>query len=93
MPSLQPSNARLFRRRFKLDMLNGECDKCGRRGRYHLYRLIERYGIGAKLSDWFDEITADRPRKHCGKLYDQCGARCPDLVRSKIETIAESGTA
>jgi hypothetical protein len=28
-----------------LGVLNVECDKCGRRGRYHLYRLIERYGI------------------------------------------------
>ena len=37
-------------------MPNGECDKCGRRGRYHLYRLIERYG--AKLFDWSNEITA-----------------------------------
>ena len=33
----------------KLDVLNVECDKCGRRGRYDLYRLIERYGIDAKL--------------------------------------------
>jgi hypothetical protein len=24
----------------KLDVLNVECDKCGRRGRYHLRRLI-----------------------------------------------------
>ena len=44
----------------KLDVLNGECDKCGRRGRYHLYRLIERYG--AKLFDWSNEITADTNR-------------------------------
>ena len=29
----------------KLGVLSVECDKCGRRGRYHLYRLIERYGI------------------------------------------------
>jgi hypothetical protein len=42
----------------KLDALNVECVKCGRRGRYHLYRLIERYGIDAKLFDWSDEITA-----------------------------------
>jgi hypothetical protein len=28
----------------KLDVLIVECDKCGLRGRYHLYRLIERYG-------------------------------------------------
>ena len=62
----------------KLDMRNVECDKCGRRGRYHLYSLIERYGIDAKLFDWSDEITADCPRRHSGNLYDQCGARCPD---------------
>jgi hypothetical protein len=29
VPSSQPSNARLFRHRFKLDVLNGECDKWG----------------------------------------------------------------
>ena len=32
----------------KLDVLNVECDKCGRRGRYRLARLIERYGIDAR---------------------------------------------
>jgi hypothetical protein len=31
--------------------------------RYHLPRLIERYGIDAKLFDWSDEITADCPRR------------------------------
>jgi hypothetical protein len=36
----------------KLDVLNVECDKCGRRGRYHLHRLIERYGIDAELFDF-----------------------------------------
>ena len=65
----------------KLTVLRIECHKCGRRGRYHLHRLIERCGIDAKLSDWSDEITADRPRKHSGNLYDQCGARRPDLPR------------
>jgi hypothetical protein len=29
----------------KLDVLNVECDKCGRRGRYHVHRLVERHGI------------------------------------------------
>jgi hypothetical protein len=32
----------------KLEVLNVECDKCGRRGRYHLHRLIERYVWDAK---------------------------------------------
>jgi hypothetical protein len=33
----------------KLDVLRIECDKCGRRGRYRLDRLVWRYGIDAKL--------------------------------------------
>jgi hypothetical protein len=65
----------------KLDVLKVECDKCGRFGRYHVERLIERYGIDAKLFDWSDEITADCPRKQARNLNDQCGARCPDLPR------------
>ena len=34
----------------KLDVLNVERDKCGRFGRYHVHRLIERYGIDASCS-------------------------------------------
>jgi len=40
-----------------------EREKCGRRGRYPLDRLIESYGINAKLFVWSDEITGDYPRK------------------------------
>jgi hypothetical protein len=65
----------------KLDALNIECEKCGRRGRYRLRRLIERYGIDAKLFDWCDEITADCPCKQAKNLNDVCGARCPDLSK------------
>src|SRR6516162_4378074 len=65
----------------KLAILRIECDKCGRSGQYHVDRLIMRYGIDAKLFEWSDEITADCPRRHFGNLYDQCGARCPDLQR------------
>jgi hypothetical protein len=65
----------------KFDVLNVECDKCGRRGRYHVDRLIMRYGLDAKLFDWSDEITANCPRRHSGNLYDRCAARCPDLSK------------
>ena len=65
----------------KLEVLNVECDKCGRRGRYRLHRLIERYGIDAKLFDWSDQITVDCPRKRAKNLNDICGARCPDLPK------------
>jgi len=46
-----------------------------------MLRLIERFGIDAKLFDWSDEITADCPRKQARNLNDQCGARCPDLPK------------
>jgi hypothetical protein len=59
----------------KLEVLNIECHKCGRKGRYRLHRLIERYGVDAKLFDWSDEITADCPRKQANNLNDICGAR------------------
>ena len=65
----------------KLDALNVECDKCGRRGRYRLDRLIEPHGINAKLFEWSDKITADYPRKLVKNLNDQCGARYPDLPK------------
>jgi hypothetical protein len=57
-----------------------ECEKCGRRGRYRLDRLIEQYGIDAKLFEW--EPEADCPRKVARNERDPCGARCPD--RSKV---------
>jgi len=62
-----------------LDVLTVECDKCGRFGRYHIDRLIERYGIDAKLFEW--EPEADCPRKIARNDYDPCGARCPDLSK------------
>jgi hypothetical protein len=65
----------------RLYVLNVEWDKCGRRGRYRLDRLIERYGIDAKLFEWSEEITADCPRKIANKLDDLRGARCPDLPK------------
>jgi hypothetical protein len=65
----------------KLTVLRIECEKCGRSGQYRLDRLILRYGIDAKLFDWFDEITVDCPRKQARNLNDQCGARCPDLPK------------
>jgi hypothetical protein len=34
----------------KLDVLRITCDKCERSGQYRVDRLIEQYGIDAKLS-------------------------------------------
>jgi hypothetical protein len=50
-------------------------------GRYHLDKLIARYGNDEKLFAWSDEITADCPHKQAKNLNDICGARCPDLPK------------
>ena len=63
----------------KLAVLRVECDKCGRRGRYRLDRLVEQYGLDAKLFDGQPE--ADGPRKVARNEHDPCGARCPDLSK------------
>jgi hypothetical protein len=52
----------------KLHVLNAEYDKDRRRGRFH-------------LRHWSDEIAADCSRRHSGNLYDQYGARYPDLSK------------
>jgi hypothetical protein len=54
----------------RLDVLNVECAKCVRLGRYRLDRLIEKYGIDAKLFDW-----SDCPRNQAKNLNDQCSAQ------------------
>jgi hypothetical protein len=65
----------------KLDVLVVECEKCGRRGRYAVRRLIETQGHDGKVIDWKDGITGDCPRKVSGNYSDQCAARCPDLAK------------
>jgi hypothetical protein len=64
-----------------LGKLEVACEKCGRKGRYAVARLIEQRGRDAKVIDLLAEITADCPKKQAGDLSDQCAARCPDLPR------------
>ena len=77
----------------KLDVLNVECDRCNRFGRYHLDRLIERYGLDAKLFDWSDEITAEVRDDYDARLLmlglgepnagaDECGASIDRLLKA-----------
>jgi hypothetical protein len=63
-----------------------ECDdKCGRRGQYHLHRLIERHSINAKLFERSDEITAHCPR------HSSAAKRENDTTEQRTRSIAWSG--
>jgi hypothetical protein len=65
----------------KLEYLVVSCEKCRRKGRYSIARLVERLGPDAKLTDWRASITADCPRRRSLDMSDQCGAHCPDLSK------------
>ena len=36
----------------KLDVLRVECTKCDRKGRYHVHKLIEKYGRKGNMMKW-----------------------------------------
>ena len=53
------------------------CDKCGRKGRYRVAGLIEKYGADKKLTYLCTEI-ADCPKAYTEgskNIYDLCGVR------------------
>ncbi len=65
----------------KIDVLNVECAKCDRHGRYRVEQLLVRLGPDAKLTDWIAGLAGDCPRKQSPGLADRCGIRCADLLK------------
>jgi hypothetical protein len=47
----------------KFDVLEVACDKCDRKGRYPVKRLIEQRGAGGKIVDLLTELKADCPKQ------------------------------
>jgi hypothetical protein len=39
-----------------------ECTKCDCKGRYHVHKLIEKYGRNGQHVDWREMLNADCPR-------------------------------
>jgi len=65
----------------KLDMLRVECTKCARKGRYHVHKLIEKYGRKANMMKWKEQLNGDCPRRD-PRLHDCCDLVCPDLPKN-----------
>jgi hypothetical protein len=64
----------------RLGAVQVTCEKCGRDGRYRLYRLIAQHGRDTKIPDWLSKISGDCPRRIAARFDDRCGAHCPDLL-------------
>jgi hypothetical protein len=56
---------------FRVPTLSIECEPCGRRGRYNVARLMEKYG-DAKLPEL---ILANCPKAKSFSVQDQCKVR------------------
>jgi hypothetical protein len=55
---------------FRVPTLSIECEPCGRRGRYNVARLMEKYG-DAKLPE-LRHVLANCPKAKSFSVRDQC---------------------
>ena len=51
-----------------LPMLEVECSRCGRDGRYNTAKLVERFGADEAVQPFQDWITKDCSRRHDSTL-------------------------
>jgi hypothetical protein len=65
----------------KLDMLRVECSRCGRKGRYNVGKLIEKYGRNANMMKCKEQLNGDCPRRDAPQMHDRCDLICPDLPK------------
>lgn len=66
----------------QLNMLRVVCmrEGCGRRGRYHLSKLIDKHGRQAKLPDIARFLSRDCPQRNVNEM-DRCLVQFPDLSK------------
>ena len=64
----------------KLDVLRVECTKCARKGRYHVHKLIEKYGHKANMMKWKEQLNGDCPRRDSRKRRSIRGPGGPFAV-------------
>jgi hypothetical protein len=64
----------------KLDVLRVEAPSVTAKGRYHVHKLIEKYGRNGNLMKWREMLNADCPKRD-GRLTDRCDLVCPDLPK------------
>lgn len=64
-----------------LPMLNVQCARCGRHGRYSTDKLVAKYGADATVQPFQEDITKDCPRwqDHTLELGTGCAPLMPDL--------------
>jgi len=65
----------------KLGVLRVECTKCSRKGRYHVHRLIEKYGRKGNMMKLARNAKRRCPKRDASGLHERCDLMCPDLAK------------
>jgi hypothetical protein len=58
--------------------------KCDRKGRYHVHKLIEKYGRMGNVMKWREMLNADCPKRDT-RLHDRCDLICPMICRRSCD--------
>ena len=86
----------------KLDVLRVECTKCDRKGRYHVHKLIEKYGRKGNLMKWRETELDSRPaapilsaccKGITGKSWSHYGRATVPCITSQAATSCPTNSA
>ena len=53
----------------------------GRKGRYSVAKLIEKYGRSGNMMKWKELLSADCPKREAHQLHERCDVMMPDLPK------------
>ena len=62
-------------------MLRVERARCSRNGRYHVHKLIEKYGRKGNMMKWREMLNANCPKQDATGLHNRCDLVCPNLPK------------
>lgn len=63
----------------RLAVLEVSCNRCDRRGRLRIDRLMAEHGPGLPMPELCRIVAADCPRMIAGQMHDACGVHFPGL--------------
>ena len=66
----------------RITVLDVACDRCERRGRFRVAKLIEQLGADIGLPELRGVIAASCPRMTAASIHEGCGVHYPQLRAS-----------
>ena len=65
----------------KLHMLQIECTRCARKGRYSVAKLLAQHGHRGNMSKGVSDLSGDCHKRNAAHLHERCDLICPDLPK------------